>query len=286
MHDERYMYRMQWPVLRQHLHRLCLGSHGKVLLDPLCGCTAYDATDRVQAAVDAWCQGILADLAQKAQAPDAWPGWAALLPLFGNTRRLYGDIGQAAEAICQEHADGATSIVWNVLRAYFSDCRDDLDGAKKTRLRVWRRLDRLRQELNRQRRRQGLGDCQHLPELVAYVLAAIQQRGLKDAPTTVEGVLSYFYEFDPAYTQAYDDELHSLEAAEELTGSDWLHDLARGLEQLPAELRQAVEVRYGLSSQSALRTIEEYCTHYGCSARTLRDRADRALQSLRQRLGL
>ena len=63
MLDERHMYRVQWPVLRQHLHRLCLGCHGKALLDTLCGCKASDAADGVQAAVDAWRQGILADLA-------------------------------------------------------------------------------------------------------------------------------------------------------------------------------------------------------------------------------
>ena len=27
MHDEQVMYRVQWPALCQHLHRLCLGQH-------------------------------------------------------------------------------------------------------------------------------------------------------------------------------------------------------------------------------------------------------------------
>jgi hypothetical protein len=37
------------------------------------------------------------------------------MPLFGNTRRLSCDLGQAAEAICQEYADGAYSFtLWHI----------------------------------------------------------------------------------------------------------------------------------------------------------------------------
>ena len=176
--------------------------------------------------------------------------------------------------------------MWNVLRTYFTEMRDDLDGARKTRLQVWRRLDRLRHEFNRQRRRQGLPDCYDLPELVAQILVVIETQGWKDAPTTVEGVWSYFVEFDPTYARPYDENLHSLEAFQVLTNTDWQLDLTRCLEQLPAELRQAVEVQYELRPHPVCRTEEEYRQHYGCSARTLRDRAATAVQQLGQMLSL
>ena len=116
MHDEQVMYRVQWPTLCQHLHRLCLGQHKTVLLDALCnGCKPCEE-HRVKTTVHAWQQTILEELAQKIHAPDAWPGWEALIPLFGDTERLCRAIGQAAPAICHAYARGDTSIVWNVLR--------------------------------------------------------------------------------------------------------------------------------------------------------------------------
>ena len=176
--------------------------------------------------------------------------------------------------------------MWNVLRTYFTDMRDSLDGARKTRLPVWRRLDRLRHTFNRHRRRQGLPDCDDLPELVAHILAVIETQGWKDAPTTAEGVWSYFVEFDPAYARPYDENISSLEACQEFTNKDWQLDLTRCLDQLPAALRQAVEVQYELRLQPVCRTDEDYRHHYGCSARTLRDRAAKAVQQLRQMLSL
>jgi DNA-directed RNA polymerase specialized sigma24 family protein len=286
MHDEQVMYRVQWPTLYQHLHRLCLGQHKTVLLDALCnGCEPCEE-HRVKTTVHAWQQAILDELTQYTRAPDAWPGWEALIPLFGDTERLCRDIGQAAPTICHAYARGDTSIVWNVLRTYFTDMRDSLDGARKTRLPVWRRLDRLRHAFNRQRRHQGLPDCHDLPELVAHILAVIETQGWKDAPTTMEGVWSYFVEFDPVYARPYDEDIHSLGALQDLTNKDWQLDLTRCLEQLPADLRQAVEVQYELRPHPVCRTDEDYRQHYGCSARTVRDRAAKAVQQLRQMLSL
>ena len=286
MHDEQVMYRIHWPALCQHLHRLCLGRHQTVLLDALChGCEPCEE-HRVTTTVQAWQQAILDELAQYTHAPDAWPGWEALIPLFGDTERLCHDIRQATPAICYAYARGDTSVVWNVLRTYFTAMRDSLDGARKTRLPVWRRLDRLRHAFNRHRRRQGLSDCDDLPELVAHILTVIESQGWKDAPTTVEGVWSYFVEFDPAYVRSYDEDIHSLEACQECTNKDWQLDLTRCLEHLPAELRQAVEVQYELRPHPVCRTDEDYRQHYGCSARTLRDRAAKAVQQLRQMLSL
>ena len=286
MHDEQYMYRVQWPALRQHLYRLCLGCHKHALLDTLCGCGEVSVADRVKTAIDTWRQGILEELAEKTHAADAWPGWGTLLPLLSDTERLYRDIGAMAEEICHEYADGSTSRVWHVLHAYFVDCRDELDGARKTRLQVWRKLNRIRHELNAQRRRQGLGDCQHLPELVAHLLAVIERSDVRDAPTTVEGVLSYFYEFDPIYAQPYDDEVHCLKALPELTDREWHIDLARCLEKLPEDLRQAVEMRFELRPQPVFLNAEDRAAYYGCSDRTLRHRANKALQLLRTELSL
>jgi hypothetical protein len=286
MYDERYLYRVQWPALRQHLYRLCLGPHKTALLERFCGCGASAVTNHLRAAVDAWRQAILQELEQKTRTPNAWPGWQALIPLFGHSERLYRDIGARAKEICDEYSSGRIGILWHVLHAYFTDWRDELDGGKKTRLEVWRKIDRIRRELNAQRRRQGLGDFQHLPELVAQVLAVIKSRDLKNAPTTVEGVWSYFTEFDPAYSQPYDEEMQGLELMQELTDRDWMIDLTRALEKLPTELRQALEIRYELRSQPMFRTEEERRRYYGCSDRTLRDRADKALKLLRESLGL
>ena len=36
MHDEHYMYRVQWPTLRRQLYHLCLNRHGTILLDAVC----------------------------------------------------------------------------------------------------------------------------------------------------------------------------------------------------------------------------------------------------------
>jgi len=284
MQDERDLYRVQWPTLRRHLHHLCLERHGSVLLDTLCA-SSTPAGD-LQAAVDAWRQSVLGELAQHARSTAAWPGWAALMPLFGDSDHLYGALAQCTDSICQADASEKTSVLWNILKEYFTACRDKLDGASPTRLQVWRRIDRIRHELQRQRQRQGLGECQDLAELVAHVLSVIAQRALKDAPTTVEGVLAYFYEFDPAYTEPYNEELHSLEAVEALTRSDWQRDLERCLAVLPADLRQAVEVSFVLRPQPVLRTDEEFQRHYGCSPRTMRDRAARALQRLREAMSL
>lgn len=286
MHDEQVMYRVQWPTLCRHLHRLCRGQHTTVLLDTLCNGCEPCREHSVQPTVQAWQQAILNELAQKTHASDAWPGWEALIPLFGDTERLCHDLGQAAPAICHAYARGDTSTMWNVLRTYFTEMRDGLDGARKTRLQVWRRLDRLRHEFNRQRRRQGLPDCHALPELVAHLLIVITSHGCKDAPTTAEGVWSYFVEFDPVYARPYDENIHSLEALQVLTNTDWQLDLSRCLEQLPAELRQAVEVQYALRPHPVCRSAEEYRQQYGCSARTLRDRAAKAVQQLRQMLSL
>ena len=284
MQDERDLYRVQWPTLRRHLHHLCLERHGSVLLDALCA-SRTPACD-LQAAVDSWRQSVLGELAQRACPTAAWPGWAALMPLFGDSKRLYRVLAQQADAICEADARGKTDVLWNVLKEYFTGCRDELDGAKPTRLQVWRRIDRIRHERQRQRQRQGLGECHDLAELAAHVLSVIEQRTLKDAPTTVEGVLSYFYEFDSAYTEPYGEELHGLEAVEELTRSDWQHDLMRCLAALPADLLQAVEVCFALRPQPVLRTDAEFQRHYGCSRRTMRDRAARALQRLREAMGL
>jgi len=171
MHDERSLYRHQWLTLRQQLRRLCLGRHANILLDALCDDDTQQG-DKLRAAVDAWRQAILDEPAQHIHATDAWPGWQALLPLFATTERLYGALAAVAETIRDEYSRGGMGTLWNVLHSYFAEVRDELDGAKKTRLQVWRRIDRIRHALNRQRRRQGLGDCQHLPELVAHVLEA------------------------------------------------------------------------------------------------------------------
>jgi DNA-directed RNA polymerase specialized sigma24 family protein len=206
------------------------------------------------------------------------------MPLFGDSEYLYHAIAQHADAICQAYASGRTDVLWNILHACFTACRDELDGARTTRLQVWRRIDRLRHELQRQR--QGLGECRDLAELATHILSTMEQRALKDAPTTLEGVLSYFYEFDPRYTEPYDEELHGLAAVQELTGSDWQGDLARCLAALPVELRQAVEVRFALQPQPVFHTDTEFRRHYGCSPRTMRDRATRALQRLREAMDL
>ena len=97
---------------------------------------------------------------------------------------------------------------------------------------------------------------------------------------------SYFVEFDPAYARPYDEDISSLEACQEFTNKDWQLDLTRCLDQLPAALRQAVEVQYELRPHPVCRTDEDYRHHYGCSARTLRDRAAKAVQQLRQMLSL
>jgi hypothetical protein len=75
MYDERYLYRVQWPSLRQHLYRLCLGPHKTALLERFCGCGESAATNQLRAAVDAWWQAILEELEQKTHTPNAWPGW-------------------------------------------------------------------------------------------------------------------------------------------------------------------------------------------------------------------
>jgi hypothetical protein len=255
-----------------------------VLLDALC--TDGQPARDLQAAVDLWRQGILDELARRARPTAAWPGWAALMPLFGHSEHLYSALTQQAEAICQAEASGKTDVLWNVLREYFTACRDTLDGSRTTRLQVWRRLDRLRHELQRQRQQQGLEECHDLAELTAHILLVIEERAMKDAPRTVEGVLSYFYEFDPAYTEPYNEELHSLEAVQELTGSDWQHDLERRLTALPADLRQAVEVCFTLRPQPVLYTNAEFRRYYGCSPRTMRHRAAHALQRLRAAMDL
>jgi hypothetical protein len=76
MHDERSMYRQQWPAIRQHLRRLCLERHGKVLLETLCNSRepGSEHEQTVRAAVEAWRQRILDELAQKIRAAGAWPG--------------------------------------------------------------------------------------------------------------------------------------------------------------------------------------------------------------------
>ena len=33
MHDEQVMYRVQWPALYQHVHRLCLGQHKRTIVN-------------------------------------------------------------------------------------------------------------------------------------------------------------------------------------------------------------------------------------------------------------
>jgi hypothetical protein len=73
---------------------------------------------------------------------------------------------------------------------------------------------------------------------------------------------------------------------QELTSRDWQVDLTRLFEKLPTELQQALEIRFELRPQPVLRTAEERRAYYGCSDRTLRDRAERALQLLRQSLSL
>ena len=95
MHDEHYMYRVQWPILRRQLYHLCLNRHGTILLDAVYDSSTQEQPQKnsLQTAVNAWCQAILAELAQKAQATDAWPGWAALVPLFAATERLARDLG-------------------------------------------------------------------------------------------------------------------------------------------------------------------------------------------------
>lgn len=284
MQDERDLYRVQWPTLRRHLYRLCLERHGSVLLDALCA-SGTPMCD-LQTAIDSWLQSVLGELARCARPTAAWPGWAALIPLFGDSERLYRVLAQQADAISQADARGKTNVLWNVLKEYFTACRDALDGARPTRLQVWRRIDRIRHELQRQRQRQGLGECYDLAEMVAHVLSVIEQHALKDAPTTVEGVVSYFYEFDPTYTEPYNEELHGMEAVEALTRSDWQHDLERCLVVLPEDLRQAVEACFALRPQPVLRTDAEFQRHYGCSPRTMRDRAARALQRLREAMSL
>lgn len=284
MQDERDLYRVQWPTLRRHLHHLCLERHGSMLLDALCA-SGKPVCD-LQTAVDSWRQSVLGELAQRARPTAAWPGWAALMPLFGDSEHLYRALAQQADAICQADASGKTDVLWNALKEYFTACRDKLDGARPTRLQVWRRIDRIRHELQRQRQRQGLGECHDMAELAAHVLSVIEQRTVKDAPTTVEGVLSYFYEFDRAYTEPYDEELHGLEAVEELTSNDWQRDLTRCLAALPVDLRQAVEVCFTLCPQPVFHTDAEFSKHYGCSPRTMRDRAARALPLLREAMDL
>lgn len=286
MHDELFMYRVQWPALRRCLYRLCLGDHRTALLEGLCNCVDIRVADRVRESVDAWRQAILKELERKTHAADTWPGWQALIPLFAHSDRLYRDITERVESICHDYASGRTAILWQVLHAYFTDWRDELGDGKKTRLRVWRKIDRIRRQLNAQRRREGLGDLRHLPELVAHVLAILQSTDVKDAPTTVEGVCSYFAEFDSAYSQPYDEELQGLEVMQELTDRDWMIDLTRALEKLPRELREALELRFELCPQPAFHTEEERRRYYGCSDRALRDRADKALRLLRESLGL
>jgi hypothetical protein len=287
MHDEHDMYRVQWPALRRQLHHLCLNRHGTILLDALRDSSpqAKARQKTFQAAVNTWREAILAELAEKVRAADAWPGWRALMPLFGDTARLVHDLDRMAAQLRQEQSQSRTGTLWNVLRAYFADQRDALDGAGKTRLQVWRKLDRIRRDLHRQRRRQGLDDYQ-LPELVAHILEVIETRGVKDAPTTIEGVLSYFYEFDPAYAEPYNEELHGLGTVQELTSRDWQVDLTRLIEKLPTELQQALDIRFEFRPQPVFHTAEARRAYYGCSDRTLRDRAGRALQLLRQGLSL
>ena len=262
MPDERDLYRMQWPTLRRQLHHLCLERYGSVLLAGFCIREA--SACGLRATVDRWRQHILDALTGRTQQPGAWPGWAALVPLFGDSERLYDALLQQADSIRQALAQGKTDVLWNVLHEYFIACRDALDGARPTRLQVWRQIDRIRHEWQRQRQRLGLGECYDLAEAASHVLSVIVQRTLKDAPTTIEGVLSYFYEFDPACSEPYNEELHSLEAVETLTGSDWQHDLARCLAALPADLRQAVEVGFALRPQPVFRTDAAFRSYYGC----------------------
>lgn len=105
-------------------------------------------------------------------------------------------------------------------------------------------------------------------------------------PRTVEDALSYFYEFDPAYTEPYEEELHHLMVVEACTSHDWQHDLERCQAALPADLQQAVEVCFALRPQPACRTDAEFSAYYGCSRRTMRSRAARALQHLREAMAL
>jgi hypothetical protein len=291
MDDEQYLYRVQWRTLCRHLYQLCLGRYKPLLLDALSDGGPPYTPARVQAAVDAWRQAILTDLAQRTRAAGAWRGWAALLPLFGDTARLDRAIAQAAEQICDEYAQGKTRRLWQVLRTYFIEMRDHLDGAKPTRLQVWRQLDQRRQAYNRQRRQHGLPDCDDVAEVAAYLLASIECDPFKDAPRTVEGVLSYLFEFDSARTRPYDEELAGLDTLLELTGEagpqgPWQLALAHGLDHLPADLRQAVEWRFTLRPRPVLSSDTAYQRYYGCSQRTLRDRADRGVQHLRALLGL
>ncbi|MBM3225952.1 MAG: hypothetical protein FJZ47_19445 [Candidatus Tectomicrobia bacterium] len=273
MPDEQHLYRVEWPRLRRHLYRVCLGQYRQLLLDQLCRC-AGPVSDDVTSAVESWVQAILTDLARQAQVPDAWPGWAALLPLFGNMVRLSRDLGREAEAICQAEAHGDSSHLWNVLHAYFTDERDALDGGGTWRVPIWRRLDHLRRELTARRQQQGGGEYTDLAELVAELLLLIEERKEPDVPRTVEGLLAYFYAFDPIYTQPFEEERQGIDTLEELTDLGWF-DVQRAFMALPVELRQALEIRLGLRVQPL-----------GYSPRTLRDRAERAIQRLRQALTL
>ena len=110
MHDEHYMYRVQWPTLRRQLYYLCLSRHSSILLDALCDRNSQEQSQKnsLQTAVNTWRQAILAELAQKAHATDAWPGWAALIPLFTATERLAHDLRHMAERLCQEYSQGRT----------------------------------------------------------------------------------------------------------------------------------------------------------------------------------
>jgi hypothetical protein len=69
------------------------------------------------------------------------------MPLFADTERLHRVINAVAENLCDAYPGGGMGILWNVLHSYFVEARDELDGAKKTRLQVWRKIDRIRYDL-------------------------------------------------------------------------------------------------------------------------------------------
>lgn len=151
MDDAQQMYRLRWPALRRCLYQLCLRSDRvAVLLDGLRKSTNQTPTgsQALRQAVATWRDAILADLAPKTLATDAWPGWRALMPLFGNTEKLTRALATQSEKICHEAVAGETRVLWYVLHAYFIDTRDHLDGVGPTRLGVWRKIDRIRRDLN------------------------------------------------------------------------------------------------------------------------------------------
>lgn len=287
MHDEQELYRHQWRALRRTLYHVCLHPAQLQGLEGLCVDGHACPTLRVPMAVEGWRQRILAVLAQRAQARDAWAGYEALLPLFGDTNRLDRAIAQAAPQICQEFAQGETRCLWSILARYCSRARDRLTGAKPTREHCWRHLDRHRRAINLQRHAQGHPPCEDVAELAVHLLARLQAQPFKDAPRTLEDIISYFFEFDPAFTTPYNEEMHSLAPLLMYTsggGEEQQQALTHALTQLPADLRHAVEWRFRLSPQPILDSDEAYRRSYGCSQRALRARADRGVRHLRELL--